>query len=276
MNSMKIQLNDGTEMPQLTLGVFRVPSTEVERVVAEALELGYRSFDTATSYENEKGVGRAINKSGIPREEIYLITKLSNTDHNKNMAPQAIEKSLEELELNYIDLYLMHWPMAASGLFVDIWRQFETFKSKGLTKSIGASNYRIVDLERILNETDTPPAVNQIELHPLFRQKALQEYASKHGIITQCWGPFGFTKYEMFNEKVIQEISKANNATPAQVLLRWYYQHGWPVAGKTSNPEHMLSNLNFYNIQLSDADMEKIDAMNLDQRIGPDPDLVDG
>jgi len=270
----KIALNDGTSIPQLGLGVFRIAAEDTERVVSEALEVGYRLFDTAASYLNEKGVGRALAKSGIPRDELYIITKLWNIDHTANIAPEAFDRSLEKLGLEYVDLYLMHWPIASAGLFVDIWRQFEQFQAEGRTRSIGASNFRIQDLERIVNETNVVPAVNQIELHPLFTQQALRDYGTAHGIVTQAWGPFGHTKIDLFREGPIPRIAAAHGVTPAQVLLRWYVQHGWPVVGKTENPEHLRQNWDVFSFELTADEMASLDSMNRNQRVGPDPDLV--
>ena len=270
----KIALNDGTSIPQLGLGVFRIAAEDTERVVSEALEVGYRLFDTAASYLNEKGVGRALAKSGIPRDELYIITKLWNVDHTANIAPEAFDRSLEKLGLEYVDLYLMHWPIASAGLFVDIWRQFEQFQAEGRTRSIGASNFRIQDLERIVNETNVVPAVNQIELHPLFTQQALRDYGTAHGIVTQAWGPFGHTKIDLFREGPIPRIAAAHGVTPAQVLLRWYVQHGWPVVGKTENPEHLRQNWDVFSFELTADEMASLDSMNRNQRVGPDPDLV--
>jgi len=270
----KIALNDGTSIPQLGLGVFRIAAEDTERVVSEALEVGYRLFDTAASYLNEKGVGRALAKSGIPRDELYIITKLWNIDHTANIAPEAFDRSLEKLGLEYVDLYLMHWPIASAGLFVDIWRQFEQFQAEGRTRSIGASNFRIQDLERIVNETNVVPAVNQIELHPLFTQQALRDYGTAHGIVTQAWGPFGHTKIDLFREGPIPRIAAAHSVTPAQVLLRWYVQHGWPVVGKTENPEHLRQNWDVFSFELTADEMASLDSVNRNQRVGPDPDLV--
>jgi 2,5-diketo-D-gluconate reductase A len=270
-----IRLNDGTSMPQLGLGVFRIPPKDTERAVSEALEIGYRLIDTAASYENEEGVGRAIAKSRIPRDELYVITKLWNIDHTANIAPEAITRSLDKLGLDYVDMYLMHWPIAKAGLFVDIWRQFEQFQAEGRTRSIGASNFRKQDLERIINETSVVPAINQIELHPLFTQQALREYDATHGIVTHCWGPFGHTKIDMFVQGPIPDIAAAHGASPAQVLLRWYLQHGWPVVGKTENSAHLRENWNVFGFELTASEMAALDAMNQNRRVGPDPDLVD-
>ena len=270
----KIALNDGTSIPQLGLGVFRIAAEDTERVVSEALEVGYRLFDTAASYLNEKGVGRALAKSGIPRDELYIITKLWNIDHTANIAPEAFDRSLEKLGLEYVDLYLMHWPIASAGLFVDIWRQFEQFQAEGRTRSIGASNFRVQDLERIVNEANVVPAVNQIELHPLFTQRALRDYGTAHGIVTQAWGPFGHTKIDLFREGPIPRIAAAHGVTPAQVLLRWYVQHGWPVVGKTENPEHLRQNWDVFSFELTADEMASLDSVNRNQRVGPDPDLV--
>ena len=270
-----IPLNDGTSIPQLGLGVFRIAPSDTERVVSEAIEIGYRLFDTAASYQNEAGVGRAIARSGVPRDELYVITKLWNIDHTANIAPVAFDRSLEKLGLEYLDLYLMHWPIASAGLFVDVWRQFESFQLEGRTRSIGVSNFRVEDLERIVNETDVVPAINQIELHPLFTQKALREYGNARGIVTQAWGPFGHTKIDLFSEGPVRSIAATYGVTPAQVLLRWYLQHGWPVVGKTENSEHLKENWDIFGFELADGDMASLDAMNRDQRVGPDPDLVD-
>ena len=270
-----IRLNNGASMPQLGLGVFRIPPQDTERVVSEALEIGYRLIDTAASYENEAGVGRAIAKSGIPRDELYIITKLWNIDHTANIAPDAFKRSLDTLGLDHVDIYLMHWPIASAGVFVDIWRQFEQFQDEGRTRSIGVSNFRTQDLERIVSETRVVPAINQIELHPLFTQQALRDYHAAHGIVTHCWGPFGHTKVDMFSQGAIPGIAAAHGVAPAQVLLRWYLQHGWPVVGKTENSAHLRENWDVFGFALTASEMAALDAMNQNRRVGPDPDLVD-
>jgi len=186
-----LTFNDGHTIPQLGFGVFRVDPDETERIVTDALEVGYRHIDTASFYGNEGGVGRAIEKSGIPRDELFITTKLWNSDQGTQSAFDAIDLSLEKLGLDAVDLYLIHWPVPSRNLFVETWKAFEQIHADGKATSIGVSNFRIEDLERLAAETDTVPVINQIELHPLFTQLPLREYGAAHGILTESWGPLG-------------------------------------------------------------------------------------
>jgi 2,5-diketo-D-gluconate reductase A len=267
----ELTLNSGTTIPQLGFGVFKVDPVETQRVVEDALAVGYRHIDTATGYNNEKEVGQAIRASGIPREEIFLTTKLRNDHHKSGDVDGAFQRSLDALDLGHIDLYLIHWPMPANDRFVDTWKRFEAFKADGRVAAIGVSNFRIPDLERLAAETDTVPAVNQVELHPIFQQRELRAYHDAHGIITESWGPLGQGKYDLFGNPAIQSIAAAHGVQPAQVVLRWHLQIGNIVIPKSNSKERMAQNFDLFGFELSDAELEAIAALDEDRRVGGDP-----
>jgi 2,5-diketo-D-gluconate reductase A len=231
----QIVLNSGVSIPQLGFGVFLVDPADTQRVVEDALEVGYRHIDTATGYNNEAEVGAALRASGIPREEIFLTTKLRNDHHKARDVEGAFARSLDALQLGYLDLYLIHWPMPANGFFVDTWRTFETFLADGRAKSIGVSNFRIPDLEKLIAETEIVPAANQIELHPIFQQRELKAFQAEHGIHTEAWGPLGQGKYDLFGMGAIQDAAKAHDVQPAQVVIRWHLQTGNIVIPKSNS-----------------------------------------
>lgn len=269
-----LTFNDGHTIPQLGFGVFRVDPDETERIVTDALEVGYRHIDTASFYGNEGGVGRAIAKSGIPRDELFITTKLWNSDQGAQPTMDAIDLSLEKLGLDAVDLYLIHWPVPSRDLFIETWRAFEQIKADGKATSIGVSNFRIPDLDRLLAETSTVPVLNQIELHPLFTQLPLREYGAAHGILTESWGPLGHAAVDMFHEGPIAAAAAAHGVAPAQVILRWHLQNGLVVIPKSNSRERMAQNFDLFGFELSDDEVAAISALNRDHRSGGHPDQV--
>ncbi|MFF1634705.1 aldo/keto reductase [Leifsonia sp. NPDC058248] len=266
-----IALNSGKNIPQLGFGVFLVDPVDTQRVVEDALEVGYRHIDTATGYNNEAEVGAALRASGIPRDEIFLTTKLRNDHQKARDVEGAFARSLDALGLDYIDLYLIHWPMPANDFYVDTWRTFETFAADGRAASIGVSNFLIPHLERLLAETDIVPAVNQVELHPIFQQRELRAFQAEHSIHTEAWGPLGQGKYDLFGLAPIQSAAAAHGVQPAQVVLRWHLQTGNIVIPKSNRRERMAQNFDVFGFELSADEMSAIDAIDENRRVGGNP-----
>jgi 2,5-diketo-D-gluconate reductase A len=269
-----ITLNDGHTIPQLGFGVFKVDPGETERIVSDALEAGYRHIDTAAVYRNEEGVGRAIAASGIPREDLFVTTKLWNSEQGTDSARAALATSLETLGLDHVDLYLIHWPRPDLDRYVASWQTLEELRGEGLTRSIGVSNFHRPHLERLLAETDTVPAVNQIELHPAFAQRELRSFGEGHGIRTEAWGPLGQGKYDLFGEQAVQAAAAAHGATPAQVVIRWHLQHGIIVFPKSSTRERIAENIDVFDFELTADEVAAIDALDRGLRVGADPDTA--
>ena len=270
----RLTFNDGHTIPQLGFGVYRVDPDETERIVSDALEVGYRHIDTAALYGNEYGVGRAIEASGIPRDELFITTKLWNSDQGEQQTRDAFDLSLEKLGLDRVDLYLIHWPAPSRNLFVETWQTFEQFRESGRATSIGVSNFRIQDLDRLAAETGTVPAINQIELHPLFTQLPLREYGAAHGILTESWGPLGHAAVDIFGEPAIASAAAAHGVSPAQVIIRWHLQHGLVVIPKSNNRDRMAQNFDVFGFELSADELAAIDALDRGQRVGSDPDTA--
>ena len=266
-----IVLNSGKSIPQLGFGVFLVDPADTQRVVEDALEVGYRHIDTATGYNNEAEVGAALRASGIPREEIFVTTKLRNDHHKARDVEGAFARSLDALGLDYLDLYLIHWPMPANDFYVDTWRTFETFAADGRAASIGVSNFLIPHLQKLLAETDIVPAVNQVELHPIFQQRELRAFQAEHGIQTEAWGPLGQGKYDLFGMQAIQDAAAAHGVQPAQVVLRWHLQTGNIVIPKSNRRERMAQNFDLFGFELSADEMAAIDALDENRRVGGNP-----
>ncbi len=267
-----ITLNDGTTIPQLGFGVFRVDPDEAERIVTDALEVGYRHIDTAAIYGNEIGVGRAIAKSGIPRDELYVTTKLWNSDQGTQSAFDAMDLSLEKLGLNHVDLYLIHWPRPDLDRYIETWHALEQLRERGQTTSIGVSNFHEHHLDRLLAESTIVPAVDQIELHPAFAQAPLREYLAGKGIATEAWGPLGQGKYDLFGESAVTDAAAAHGVTPAQVVIRWHLQKGIIVFPKTNSRERMAENFDVFGFELSAQEIAAIDGLDRGLRVGSNPD----
>lgn len=265
-----IILNNGVEMPQLGFGVWQVPDDEAYTAVGAALEAGYRSIDTAAAYGNEEGTGRAIAASGIPREELFVTTKLWNSDHGYDAALRAFDSSLEKLGLDHVDLYLIHWPMPAKGTAADTFKAFEKIYSEGRARAIGVSNFLPEHLERLIDATSVIPAVNQIELHPHLQQRAAREYHDQQGITTEAWSPLGQGK-GLLEVPAIVAIARKHNVTPAQVVLRWHVQLGNVAIPKSVTPSRIKENIGVFGFELDTEDMAAIRALNEDRRLGPDP-----
>lgn len=257
-----LELNDGNTIPQLGYGVFLVPADEAERAVSEALETGYRHIDTAAIYRNEEGVGAAIAKSGIPRDELFITTKLWNDRHDGDEPDRAIGESLEKLGLDAVDLYLVHWPTPANDNYVHAWEKMIGIRERGLTRSIGVSNHLVPHLERIVAETGVTPAVNQIELHPAYQQRDITDWAAAHGVRIESWGPLGQGKYDLFGARPIADAAVATGRTPAQVVLRWHLQKGFIVFPKSVRAERMRENLDVFGFELDEQQMAAIDGLD--------------
>ncbi len=275
MTVPQLTLNDGRTIPQLGFGVFKVDPTETERIVTDALEVGYRHIDTAAIYRNEEGVGRAIAASGIPRDELFITTKLYNDDQGTVSVHAAIETSLAKLGLDTVDLYLIHWPAPARDLYVESWKALEQIRDRGQATSIGVSNFLVPHLERILAATDTVPAVNQIELHPYHQQPAVTAFGARHGIATEAWGPLGQGKYPLLELPSIVSIAEAHGKSAAQVVLRWHLQQGQIVFPKSNSRARIAENFDLFDFELTPAEQASITALERAGRVGGDPNEVD-
>jgi len=269
-----ITLADGHSIPQLGFGVFKVDPAETERVVTDALEIGYRHIDAAAIYGNEEGVGRAIAASGIPRDELFITTKLYNTDQGTEAAHAAIDTSLEKLGLDHVDLYLIHWPAPARDLYVQSWRALETIRSAGQATSIGVSNFLVSHLTRLLAETEVVPAVNQIELHPYHQQPDVTAFGAANRIATEAWGPLGQGKYPLLEMPLIVSLAAAHEKTSAQVVLRWHIQQGHIVFPKSNSRARIAENFDLFDFELTDDAQSSITALERAGRVGGDPDEV--
>ena len=265
-----IILNNGVEMPQLGFGVWQVPDDEAERAVATALEAGYRSIDTAAIYGNEKGTGRGLASSGVARKDLFVTTKLWNADQGYDSTLRAFDASLEKLGLDYIDLYLIHWPMPAKDKYIDTYKAFEKLYADGRAKAIGVSNFLPEHLEKLIDATSVIPAVNQIELHPHLQQQALREYHAEQGIATEAWSPLGSGK-GLLEVPAIVAIAQKHNRTPAQIVLRWHIQLGNVVIPKSVTPSRIKENIDVFGFSLDTEDIAAISALNEDRRLGSNP-----
>ncbi|MGD6742202.1 aldo/keto reductase [Streptomyces sp. BH106] len=261
-------------MPQLGFGVWQVPDDEAETAVTTALEAGYRSIDTAAIYGNEEGTGKAIAASGVPREELFVTTKLWNADQGYDSTLRAFDTSLEKLGLDYVDLYLIHWPLPSKGLAVDTYKAFEKIHADGRAKSIGVSNFLPEHLDELTAETSVIPAVNQIELHPHLQQRASREKHAELGIATEAWSPLGQGK-GLLEVPAIVAIAQKHGRTPAQVVLRWHVQLGNVVIPKSVTPSRIKENIDVFGFELDTEDLGAISALNEDRRLGPDPATFD-
>jgi 2,5-diketo-D-gluconate reductase A len=273
----QIELNDGNRIPQLGFGVFQIDPSETVEAVKCALEVGYRHIDTAEMYGNEREVGEAIRQSGTDRGEVFVTSKLNNSFHEPDDARRAFAGTLEALGFDHLDLFLIHWPLPTlyDGDFVSTWRTLEEFKADGRTRSIGVSNFQVDHLERLAAETDTVPAVNQIELHPYFQNREVRAYDEEHGIATEAWSPIA--QGEVLDDSEIGEIAGRVGRTPAQVVLRWHVERGNIVFPKSTTPQRIRENFEIFDFELEDSDLERIDELDRGEggRNGPHPDQFD-
>jgi 2,5-diketo-D-gluconate reductase A len=264
-----LTLHDGVEIPQLGFGVFQIPPEETQEKVEEALGAGYRHVDTAAAYRNEAGVGAAIAATGVRREDVFVTTKLWNSEQGYDSTLAAFEKSIERLGTGHVDLYLIHWPLPARDLFLDTWRAFERIQEEGGARSIGVSNFRVEDLERLEQEAERRPTVNQIELHPRLQQAELRAWHADHDVATEAWSPLA--QGELLEDGTIETVAAHHDRTAAQVILRWHLQLGNVVIPKSSSPERIRENFEVFDFELSEDDMAALERLDAGARTGPDP-----
>ncbi|MDT5280960.1 MAG: 2,5-diketo-D-gluconate reductase [Mycobacterium sp.] len=271
------ELNDGTRIPQLGFGVFQIEPDETAAAVQAALEIGYRHIDTAEMYGNEKGVGQGVRDAGLDRADVFITSKLNNGFHKPDDARRAFEKTLSALESDYVDLFLIHWPLPTlyGGDFVSTWNVLEEFAKDGRARSIGVSNFQPAHLDRLAAESATVPAVNQIEVHPYLANEEVREYGQRHGIATEAWSPIAQGK--VLDDPVIERIADGVGRSPAQVVLRWHIQRGDIVFPKSVSPDRMRSNFALFDFELDNSDMDAISALDQGEsgRTGPNPDKFD-
>ncbi|WP_460358286.1 aldo/keto reductase [Actinoallomurus acanthiterrae] len=258
-------------MPQLGFGVWQVPDEEAVSAVRTAMEAGYRSIDTAAAYENEAGVGKAIVLPEVPRDELFVTTKLWNGDQGYDRALRAFDVSLDKLGVDYVDLYLIHWPLPAKDAYVETWKALEKVYNEGRARAIGVSNFQIPHLRRLLEETDVVPAVNQIELHPYFQQEELRAFHAEHDIATEAWSPLG-QGGTLLKDDTVARLAAEHGKSPAQIVLRWHVQIGNVVIPKSVTPSRIRENIEVFDFELSDDELAAIARLNRGERIGPDPD----
>jgi 2,5-diketo-D-gluconate reductase A len=266
-----IRLNNGVSIPQFGYGVFQVEPDRTAEVVRLAFDAGYRHIDTAQMYGNEEGVGQGIRESGLSRDEIFVTTKLSNNRHGHDEAIAALDESLQKLGLEYVDLYLIHWPRPHADRYVETWRGFEKIASDGKARAIGVSNFQVPHLQRLAAETDTVPAVNQIELHPMLPQEQLRAYHREHGIATEAWSPIG-KGGDLLREPRVVALAEKYGKSPAQVVLRWHIQLDNIVFPKSVTPSRIRENIDVFDFELDADDMSAISGLENGTRLGPDPD----
>lgn len=269
-----LTLNNGVQIPQFGYGTWQVPPETAQDRVAEALDIGYRHIDTAQMYGNEAGVGAAVAASGLARDEVFVTTKLNNNRHDPAVVAQSLDESLEKLQLDQVDLFLIHWPLPTIDIdFVDTWRAMEEVYAAGKARAIGVSNFQPSHLRRLVQETTVVPAVNQVEIHPYFAQDELRAVNAERGIATEAWSPLA--QGQVFEDPALQAIATATGRSVSQVVLRWHLQRGDIVFPKASSVERLQQNFDVFDFELSDADMSAISALDEGRRIGPDPDTMD-
>ena len=267
----RLTLNSGNSIPQLGFGVFKVPLDETAKAVANALQVGYRLIDTAAMYRNEEGVGQALADSGVARGDLFVTTKLNNDAHGRDNALRAFDESIAKLGLDYVDLYLIHWPKPKQNQYVETWRALEEIHRDGRARAIGVSNFHPHHLQKLVSETDVVPAVNQVELHPYLVQAELRAFDEKHGIRTEAWSPIA-RGGELLRDPVVTTIAEKYDRTPAQVVIRWHLELGNIVIPKSVTPERIAENFDVFGFELADDDVDAITALDRDFRTGPNPD----
>lgn len=268
-----LDLNDNRQAPQFGFGVWQIDDAAASGAVSTALAAGYRSIDTAAIYGNERGVGEGIARSGVPRDEIYLTTKLWNSEQGFDSTLRAFDESLRKLATDYVDLYLIHWPVPSKDRYVDTWKAFQRLRDEGRVRSIGASNFQGAHIERLAAETGELPAVNQIELHPDFAQRELVAFNQRHKIVSEAWSPLG-QGGELLRHPLLVELADKHGKSAAQIVLRWHIQRGHMVIPKSQTPARIRENTAIFDFALDEADMQAIVALDGDNRIGPHPDTL--
>ena len=270
MTIPSVTLNNGVQIPQLGFGTYKLPPAETKDLVLTAFDAGYRHVDTAQMYRNEREVGEAVAASGLPRADLFITTKLNNAFHAHDDALAAFDRSLEDLALDYVDLFLIHWPLPAVGLYTEAWGALEEIYASGRARAIGVSNFQPAHLERVLQTGTVVPAVNQVEVHPYLRQDEVRVYDTVHGIVTEAWSPLG--RGTVLKDPVIAVVASRRGVTPAQVVLRWHVQRGDVVFPKSATPARIAENIDVFGFALDDDDMAAIDALHRGERTGSDPD----
>ena len=272
-----ITLNDGNHIPQLGFGVFKIAPEDTAAAVRAALEIGYRHIDTAQGYGNEREVAQGIRDAGVDRAEVFITSKLGNSAHRPDDARRAFEQTLDRLGTDYVDLFLIHWPLPTryDGDFVSTWTTLEDFKADGRARSIGVSNFQIHHLQELARETATTPAVNQIEVHPYFTNDAVRAYNTEHDILTEAWSPIA--RGTVLREPTVLRVARAAGVHPAQVVLRWHIERGDVVFPKSVNPARMRENFEIFDFEITDEELEALGELNRGEagRTGPDPDTFD-
>lgn len=269
-----IKLQDGNVMPQLGLGVWKAGSEEVISAVNKALEVGYRSIDTATAYKNEDGVGSALANAGIARDELFITTKLWNEDQAR--PAEALQESLDKLKLDFVDLYLMHWPVPAHDRYLDAWKGMIQLQQQGLVKSIGVCNFQIPHLQRLIDETGVAPVINQIELHPLMQQRQLHAWNATHKIQTESWSPLAQGGEGVFDQPIVRTLAEKYGKTPAQIVIRWHLDSGLVTIPKSVTPARIVENFDVWDFRLDKDELAEIARLDQGKRLGPDPDQFSG
>jgi 2,5-diketo-D-gluconate reductase A len=266
-----LELNDGHSIPQLGLGTWPMSDAVAAKAVPTALEIGYRQVDTAAKYENEVGVGRGLAASDVPRDALYVVTKLRGSEQGYESAKTALERSLERLGLDYVDLYLIHWPLPRLDAYVDSYRAIVEMKEQGLIRSIGVSNFKRAHLQRLIEEIGVVPAVNQIQLSPALARREIRAFHSEIGVVTQAWSPLG-RQQRLVNDPVVGALTEEYRRTPAQIILRWEVQQGLVTIPKSTDPERQRSNASVFDFELSDDAMERLAALDLGEQAAADSD----
>ncbi len=265
-----VTFHDGRTMPQFGLGVWQVSDEDALSSIQTALKLGYRSIDTAAIYRNEVGVGQGIKAGGLPREELFITTKLWNAD--QSVAPKAMEESLKKLQLDYVDLYLMHWPAPSQDTYVRAWRDMVKLREEGLTKSIGVCNFHAPHLQRLFDETGVVPVINQIELHPLLQQRELSKFNAAHNILTEAWSPLAQGGKGVFDQAIIRQLAAKYGKTPAQIVIRWHLDSDRVVIPKSITPSRIKENFEVFDFKLEKSELDAISRLDSGKRLGPNPD----
>lgn len=272
MTQPMMRFNDGHQMPQLGTGIWQVPEDDTARVLGDAIRIGYRLIDGAKAYQNEAGLGAAIRDTDVARDELFITTKLWNSDQGHDAALRAFDGSMDRLGLDYLDLYLIHWPVPAADLYVETWKALIRLRDEGRVRSIGVANFHAAHLNRLIDETGVTPALNQIELHPTLAQSHLRQTDADLGIVTQSWTPLGRGDFDL---QEVAMVAERTGRTPAQVVLRWHLQQGLSVIPKSTSADRLAENFAVLDFELSPEDMAVLDALDRGHRTGPDPDTFD-